>query len=139
MQTKAAAPELGDRQFLDQFENKTLNPSYFNHRGHSRLAWLYLNHHDVDTAVERVCTGIEAYASSLGAATKFHLTLTDAIVRIMARRMDKMDEKDWSLFLDQNKDLVEDARSVLGQYFSKDHLFSETARTSLVQPDLKPL
>ena len=134
-----ATATLNDEAFLTQFENLTLDPIHFNHVGHLRIAWLYLNRHDVDTAVQLLCSRIQTYAESLGATTKFHLTITDALVRIMAQRMDGMREKRWKLFLDENRDLAEDALSVLYQYFSKDVLFSEAARISLVQPDIRPL
>jgi hypothetical protein len=50
-----------------------------------------------------------------------------------------MQKKEWELFLLENQDLVNDAISVLDQHFSKGLLFSEQARTTLVQPDKKPL
>lgn len=131
--------QLSNSEFLSQFENKTLSPIHFKHIGHLRLAWLYLSNNDTETSVHLVCSGIKAYAESLKVTTKFHLTITDAIVRIIAKRVDKMEKKEWQLFLDQNRDLVDDAVSVLLQHFSKDLLFSETARISLVQPDIKPI
>lgn len=135
----STAEQLSNREFLTQFQNQTLNPVHFNHVGHLRLAWIYLNHHDLETSVQGVCTGIKAFAESFGAGTKFHITITDSLVRIMGKRVDAMEQKDWQLFLDQNKDLVDDAISVLLQYFSKDLLFSEMARTSLTEPDIKPI
>ena len=139
MKINLSTEQLNDQAFLTQFEGQTLAPIHFKHLGHLRLAWLYLRSNDVDTSVQLVCSGIQAYAESLGASTKFHLTITDTLVRIMAKRINRMEEKTWKLFLDENRDLVEDTMSVLLQYFSKDLLFSETARISLVQPDIKPL
>ena len=139
MNTNLSTEPLSDQAFLTQFESQTLSPIHFKHVGHLRLAWLYLSRNDVDTAVQLVCSGIQAYAESLGASTKLHLTITDTLVRLVAKRVNRMEEKAWELFLDQNRDLVEDAISVLLQYFSKDLLFSETARISLVQPDVRPL
>ncbi|MEM7334673.1 MAG: hypothetical protein AAF490_21535 [Chloroflexota bacterium] len=130
---------LSNAEFLHQFNNQTLNPIHFNHVGHLRLAWIYLSHHDLETSVKGVCKGIEAYAESLGANTKFHITITDSLVRIMAKRLSLMTQKDWQSFLDQSSDMVEDAVSVLLQYFSKDLLFSESARTSLAKPDIQPI
>lgn len=75
----------------------------------------------------------------MGANGKFHLTMTDAIVRIMARRVETMEEKNWRLFLQQNTDLVEDFESALHSHYSKDLLFSTVARTTLVSPDIKPI
>lgn len=137
--THSSTESLSDREFLHQFKNKTLNPIHFNHVGHLRIAWIYLMHHDLETSVEGVCSGIKGYAESLGANTKFHITITDSLVRIMARRLDAMVQKDWQSFLDQNSDMVNDAISILLQHFSKDLLFSESARTMLVEPDIKPI
>jgi hypothetical protein len=131
--------QLNDTEFFFQFENQTLDMRHFNHMGHLRLAWLYLSRYDVDTAVKLVCSSIQAYATRLGASRKFHLTITNALVRIMAKRRDNMQKKEWELFLLENQDLVNDAISVLDQHFSKGLLFSEQARTTLVQPDKKPL
>ena len=129
---------LSDADFLSQFESQTLDKMYFNHLGHLRLAWLYLQAHDTDTAVQQVCLGIQAYATSLGATDKFHVTLTNAIVRIMAQRINGLTNQTWSAFLTENTDLVEDAQAVLTQYFSSGRLFSEEARLNLLLPDIKP-
>lgn len=137
--TTDSTVQLDDRTFLTQFENQTLDPVHFDHIGHLRLAWLYLNSQDVEDAVQAVCTGIDAYASSLGAHTKFHLTITDALVRIMAQRLEQRPGKSWADFLEDNNDLVRDAVGVLSKHFSRELLFSETARTTLVKPDLRPL
>jgi len=131
--------QIRDDEFLRQFENLTLDKGYFNHIGHLRLAWLYLSRGDVEYAVQRVCCGIKAYAESLGAMRKFHLTITDAVVRIMAKRFETYAATSWRSFLDRNPDLVEDLPGVLGEYFSRPLLSSEAARLSVCPPDLKPL
>lgn len=130
---------LDDAAFQSAFEDLTLDPTHFSHRGHLRIAWLYLMQNDCETAVQKVCSGIKTYAESLGASTKFNLTITDALVRIMADRIEQMEEKDWPLFLEQNPDLIEDSLALLFKYFTEDVLLSEAARTSLVQPDIRPL
>lgn len=139
MTTNLNKERFSDEVFIRKFENQALLPDEFKHRDHLRLTWLYLATYDLETTVQKACYGIKVYAESLGAGKKFHLTITDSIVRIMAQRVDKMEKKEWELFLNQNRDLVDDAISVLLQYFSRDLLFSEKARTSLIQPDLKPI
>ncbi len=131
--------QLSDEDFLAQFENQTLDEQFFDHIGHLRLAWLYLNQNTLDDAIALVCDGIKTYAESLGVNTKFHLTITDATVRIMSRRIDFLEDRTWQLFLDNNDDLIEDLLAVLLQHFSKPLLFSEKARIALVKPDLQPL
>lgn len=130
---------ISDTQFLADFENKTLPEEYFDHKGHLRLAWLYLSMHDVETAIDRVCCGIQAYAMSLGATEKFHLTLTTAMVHIVASRMAASKASNWQKFLQENNDLVVNARAVLSHYYSDSRLFSEQARTVLAVPDIKPI
>lgn len=139
MTTILNQPELDDQTFIARFESQTLNPAHFTHVGHLRLAWLYLSRNDLDRALALVSSGIKAYAESQGAFEKFHLTITDALVRIIDCRMRAMKAKDWLSFLKENQDLVEDAQSILLEHFSRDSLFSDQARTSLVAPDRKPL
>jgi len=130
---------INDSEFLRQFEDKTLDPEYFDHLGHMRLAWLYLTQHNLDKALALICDGIRAYAESHGDNEKFHLTLTNAMARIMALRIGRNDDKSWDSFLRENEDLVKDFLSVLHRYYSQDLLWSETARTTLVAPDLEAI
>ena len=44
---------MTDEDFIAAFESRTLDPQHFNHLGHVRLAWLYLQRHDFDEAVAR--------------------------------------------------------------------------------------
>lgn len=133
---KHTPKELSDSGFVHQFENCSLDPIYFDHKGHLRLAWLYLTRFEFEEALGKISSGIQAYAGSLGAHDKYHATITDAIVRIMANRMSEFEEGNWQDFVINNRDLVEDALSVLASYYSSDTLFSERARLEVVEPDL---
>lgn len=130
---------LDDKEFLEQLENLTLDPCHFSHLGHLRLAWLCLNDMGTENAVIKVCTIIKNYAESLGAHKKFNLAVTDAFVRIMATRMNKGKSGGWVSFLRYNPDLVEDALSVLEQYFSQKTLARKDVQTSLNQPDINTM
>ncbi len=128
---------ISDRDFLCQFEDLSLDPIHFDHIGHLRLGWLYLLDHDVDTSVELVCKGLKTYAESLGAMTKFHVTMTNAFVRIMGQRVKELKIQSFESFLSENNDLIVDWKGVLGQYYSDEVLYSETARISLIEPDVQ--
>jgi len=130
---------IDDRTFLAQLNNQTLDEMYFDHKGHLRLAWLYLKDYEVDIAVNKTCTTIKAYAESLGVHQKFNMTITDSLVRIMAKRMEIMEEKNWPKFIHANTDLIEDALFMLLQYYTKDKLMSEEARLSVISPDIKKI
>lgn len=113
---------MTDEQFLTQFAALTLDPAEFGHAGHLRLAALALQAHDVDSAVARICAGIRAYATHLGAPAKFHWTVTEALVRLLAAgRLDG------------------DARDLLARHYSQALLASAAARAAFVAPDLAPL
>lgn len=130
---------LNDQAFIEQFEALRLSATEFSHLGHLRIAWLYLRQYPQALAIEKTCSGIKTYAESLGAKDKFHLTITDALVRIMAIRMKEQAGEGWQAFADENPDLMSDALAVLAQYYSQAQLWSEPAQTCLVAPDLKPI
>lgn len=130
---------ISDDKFIEQFENQTLPPELFDHYGHLRLAWLYLNMHPLEQAINKVTIGLSVYATSLGATDKFQHTLTEAIVRIMAIRMKRCNFDTLESYLKSNRDLVDDILTVVGTHYSHDQLNSARARTEFVCPDLAPL
>jgi hypothetical protein len=129
--------EISDKEFIKQFEDHSLDPKHFNHIGHLRIAWLYLNDGTLEQAIYNVTSGVSSYACSLGAADKFQHTLTEAIVKIMAFKMVK--QSSFSKFLASNKDLIEDLPSILRKHYSHELLYSDKAKKEFVEPDLTPL
>ena len=131
--------QLSDLEFINQFEDQTLDTVHFNHIGHLRLCWLNLQQYDLKTAIEKTCNGIRAYAESLGANDKFHRTITEFLVRLINSRVNSHSTNSFDEFLDTNKDLVTDAQSVLRQFYSSSLLSSAVARVNYQQPDLLKL
>ena len=128
---------LNDAEFIHQFENLSLPPEQFDHVGHLRLTWLYLSIFDQTAASAKISRGIQLYAESLGAKDKFHITITDAMIKLVAQRMKLSSGESWQAFLSDNPDLVENAVGVLLEYYNRDTLFSDQARTTLLAADLK--
>lgn len=131
--------ELDDDTFFARFERRELEPEDFNHRGHLRMAWLHLRHYDVEEAGSRVCRGIKELAALFGAPEKFNHTLTESLIRIMARRMEASAAHDFGQFLEANPDLVADAEAVLARYYSDELLHSPPAMRGWVAPDRRPI
>ena len=131
--------EIDDATFLAQFRDQTLAAEHFDHRGHLRIAWLYLNRYPVREASDQVCAGIRSLAIMLGAREKFHHTISEALVRIMAGRMAGGERSDFTAFLTANADLLSDARGLLAHHYSDECLNSVAARCCWVEPDLAPL
>jgi hypothetical protein len=130
---------MSDEQFLAQFAAGTLPPQQFNHLGHVRLAWLHLQRYDFDEAVRRTCDGIRAYATHLGAANKFHWTITEALMHLLHAAGASEPGTRWVDVVAANKALLTDARARLAQHYSDSLLASAAARTRFVAPDLAPL
>ena len=70
-------------EFVGRLEACTLPPEHFNLAGHVRLACHYLAQHSLEEAIVRTCATIRSYATHLGAADKYHATITVALVRLL--------------------------------------------------------
>ena len=130
---------MSDDEFLSSFEARTLAPEHFKHLGHLRLAWICLQRYPFDDAVVRVCHGIRAYATQLGAADKFHWTITEALLHLMLAAGAADRQRDWVEFVAGNEALFADARACVGAYYSDLCLNSDAARVRFVGPDRAPL
>lgn len=126
---------LSDRQFIQEFEQLCLDPVYFNHIGHVRIAWLYLEQYQTHLAIEKIASGIKQYATALAAPEKFHMTMTKALVYIIANRRQQSPNRSWQEFIQKNQDLISNAKELVSEYYSKQVIDSELARTQFVPPD----
>jgi hypothetical protein len=124
---------VDDREFVSAFEACTLPPDLFPHRAHVRLAWLYLREDSVLAALDRFVRNLKRYATSLGAATKYHETITWAYVFLIHERMQRGSFATFEEFAAANEDLF---NGILEKYYAKETLASETARATFVMPDL---
>ena len=134
-QAWAAHQAVSDSQFLQQFEQATLPAALFDHLGHLRAAFLFLERESVILAQRHFANAIQRYADALGKPEKFHMTITYALLAVMAARQGVQRCPDWSAFIAANPDLLSDARALLLSYYSADMLASDKARQQFVLPD----
>ena len=73
---------VADQVFIEQFESCVYPNEKFHHEEHLRLAWLYLQRDSRAAAEQRMCESILRYATALGAAQKYHHTMTIGWVRL---------------------------------------------------------
>ena len=118
--------------YSEQFEAKAIDPRDFKHIDHVGVAWVMLQKYDFLTACDVYSRTIHALASSVGAETKFNVTITFAFLSIMAERLAENVGKDFEEFLTQNRDLLD--RSLLEKWYSKEDLMSERARKRFLMP-----
>lgn len=126
-----------DLLLREQFETKTLANEAFRHREHVRLTWSYLTGEPPDAVAARLCRSLLELATSHGVGQRFHHTLTVAWVRIIeAERRAHPDLPFDELAAACPELLNKDAPLA---YYSRDLLFSDTARREWVEPNLQPL
>ena len=130
---------MTDDDFLRSFAACPLPPDQSNHAGHIRLAWINLQRHGFDDAVSATCNGIRAYATHLGAATKFHHTITVALLHLLRAGGATDRNLSWYQFVNANQALVHNARAALALHYSDARINSGEARECFVEPDLAPL
>ncbi|MDC0707656.1 hypothetical protein POL68_04170 [Stigmatella sp. ncwal1] len=130
--------ELSDTEFLAAIEAATYPGDQFGHRGHLRLGWVCLRAHGFDAGLERIRTLVRTYATALGAAEKFHETMTRAWAERMQVALDETPGPDsFEAFLSMHPELLDS--KLLGRHYRKETLESPRAKAGWVPPDLQPL
>lgn len=129
---------MSDDEFLAAFLDCSMPAGGFDHRGHVRAAWLLLRRYPLDDAVQRTCDGIARLAAHLGAPGKYHRTLSEALVRLMAQGGASAPDVSWEDFVQKNQLLMGDARSMLARHYSDERLNTSDARENFVSPDRLP-
>lgn len=78
--------------------------------------------------------GLKKLVTKLGAADKYHETLTVALTLLVHERRDQ--EATFYEFMTKNQDLLTNWRGILGTYYSEELLGSEDAKQSFRTGDL---
>ena len=127
-----------DDDLLAGFNDHSRPIEAFNHPGHLRVAWIFLQRFRLPDAINLVCSGIARFAAHVGAASKFHRTMTEALVRLMAHGGACDPALCWDDFLAANPQLVSAATQVLARYYSSAQLADSHAQHRFVLLDLRP-
>jgi hypothetical protein len=80
---------------------------------------------------------LRRFAAAAGAAEKYHETITQFWMRLLARFRDSAPNCELSPILETNPELLE--KDLPLQYYSRETLFSDRARKEWVEPDSKPI
>lgn len=129
---------VDDNQLEILLESGKLDPGLFSHEAHIRLAWNVLQKMDLKEAENRIRFLLMTYVSHLGLNTKYHETITLASIRLVRNGVQTTEALTCAEFLLSNPILISDFKTQLLRHYSKELLFSESARQSFVEPDLLP-
>jgi hypothetical protein len=129
---------LSDETFVEQFERCVYPIGAFRHADHIRLGWFYHRAYDHAEAERRMAQSIRRFASSAGAAGKFHATITIGWMKLIRSAVvSGPPAASFAEFLDANPWLLE--KALLSMHYSAALLASAEARSAWIEPDLMPL
>lgn len=129
---------MDDERLVRAFEQGTLPGSEFTHAAHVRVAWWYLRDRPFPEALAAFCTALRAFAAALGAAGKYHETMTVAYMLLIAERLDEARDLAWDAFAARFPELLERQPPILTRYYTDARLLSDRARRVFVMPDRAP-
>ena len=104
---------------------------------HLRLAWRELREHERDVALSRIETAIRRVAEAHGAPQKCHRTITEAWAAFVAYHLAEAPALTFDEFLEAFPGLLDGG--LLKRHFSSELLATPAARSTWVDPDLRPL
>jgi hypothetical protein len=129
---------MTDEAFARAFEDGAVTPAEFNHVAHVRVAWVYLREADsTDEALARMRAAIRRFAAAAGASMKYHETITVLWLRLLDDVRAQGASGELAEVLHAYPALAD--KDLPLQYYSRDRLFSDDARTAWVEPDRGPL
>lgn len=119
------------------FENATISRDAWRHAEHLTVAMHYLLHHDIDTATDKIRSGIfnllKAFEVDLTKEMPYHETLTVFWMRTVK---DFLDESNDTSLLDKANAMVEKFNKDYPlKFYTREILFSNEARARFVERD----
>jgi hypothetical protein len=129
---------MEDLELLNAFHRGSLPSGEIRHRGHLRLTWLILNRHPVDEAATIIAREIRRLATSQGAASRYHDTLTRFWVRLVSHAMNEAeDAKNIDKLIEEFPFLTD--KNLPYRHWKRETFDSAGARAGWVEPDIAPL
>ena len=126
-----------DLQLREQFEARTLANGAFRHREHVRLTWIYLTSQPPEVGAASLGHSLLALATSHGRPDPIHYTLTVAWIRIIEGARRAHPDLPFDALVDAVPSLLDKDAPLA--YYTRDCLYSDTAKQSWIEPDVQPL
>ena len=129
---------MTDAELTRALERGEIASESFHHASHLHVAWVYLaESSSAQQAANKMRETLRRFAAAAGKPEKYHETITLFWVHLLSRTYAARGGEPLEEIVDQNPQLLE--KNFPLTYYSAGRLFSDEARTSWVEPDLKPL
>lgn len=129
--------EEGDIQgIVEKFEGCDFKLEEFTHTRHLAVAAWYLIHFDAGEALARMRSGLQRFITHHG-KQGYHETITRFWMELMGSYLGEIPE---NVSLTHKVNLVITdfgSKDILGEYYTRERVMSETAKRDWVEPDLK--
>jgi hypothetical protein len=121
---------------LRAFESGSLEPSQFNHRLHLSLAWNYLQRDGFPEGALAFRRHLQTYVARVGAADKYHETLTWAYLVLLNEEMTLRSPpgEDFETMIRRRPDLLDHRSGAISRCYSKAQLDQPAARRVFLLP-----
>ena len=130
--------ELSDLEFENQFNSCQLNPSFFSHEAHLRLAWIHIDKYGFEQAKGNIQKQLQDFVAHVGAEDKYHKTLTIVVIQAVNHFMLQSTSDNFPDFIIEFPQLKEDFKSLISSHYSFDVFSSAEAKLKFISPELKP-
>lgn len=114
----------------------TASAGTFGHREHVHLTWLAVHRVGMPAAIALVSDGIQRTTRYAGVPQKYHATVSQAWVELVAHHAAERELADFTAFAERHPALLD--KRLLTRFYRSATLASAQARTSWVEPDLAP-
>jgi hypothetical protein len=129
---------MTDVELTRALERGEIANENFRHVSHLHVAWVYLaESSSVQQAANKMRDTLRRFAAAAGKPQKYHETITLFWVHLLSRVRAASGREHLEEIVHANPQLLE--KNFPLAYYSAERLFSNKARTSWVEPDLKPL
>lgn len=129
---------MSDVEFTRALERGEIANENFNHVSHLHVAWVYLGESlSAGEAANKMRDTLRRFAAAAGKPQKYHETITLFWVHLLSRAHAVGHGRRLEDIVNANPQLLE--KNFPLAYYSAERLFSDEARTSWVDPDLRPL
>jgi hypothetical protein len=129
---------MTDVELTRALERGEIANESFHHLSHLHVAWVYLSEcSSVEEAAGKIRNTLQKFTASAGKPEKYHETITLFWIHLLAGMRSGESRKSLKQIVEINPRLLE--KNFPLAYYSRERLFSDKARTSWIEPDLKPL
>ena len=123
-----------------KFEDATIPHDHWKHPEHLIVALYYVSHFDLETATEKMRSGIlnllaNGFKVDLTKEMPYHETITVFWIQTVAAFHSSSNGKPLGAKIEEMVEKFD--KDYLLQFYSREYLFSNKARTEFVEPDLQ--